>query len=219
MIVRRARRVLATLVVAVVLLAAVVVGGPAVIVWAVSRSHIYTEQDVPATDVTLVFGASMQGSKPSPYLQGRLDVAAALYRTGKTKVIIVSGTRDGTYNEPDGMKRALVAAGVPASRIVTDYAGDDTYSSCLHARDVYGVTSLIVVSQTYHVPRALAACRMLGIDAVGVGDTTQAHDARWRRYQLREVPAGMKLIFDVVTSRNTPMEAPSDEVRQALANG
>ena len=200
-------------------LIAVVLGGPTLLTWKLSHSLIYSVEDVPARDVTLVFGAAMWGKAPSPYLQYRLDVAAALYKAGKTKVIIVSGTRDGGYNEPDGMKKALVAAGVPADRIVPDYGGNDTYSSCLRARDVFSVTSLIAVTQSYHLPRAVASCWLLHIDVVGVGDDTVAHDARFRQYQVREIFGNVKLLYDAVKWRHITDEAPSDAVSQALAQG
>ena len=215
----RFRRVVVTALVALTGLAGLVFGVPAAVVWQASHNHIFDPGDVPPRDVTLVLGAAMWGRAPSPYLQKRLDVAAALYKSGKTKVIIVSGTRDGGYNEPDGMKAALVAAGVPAGKIVPDYSGDDTYSSCLGAREVFGVTSLIVVSQAYHLPRAVAACRLLGIDAVGVGDDTVAHDWTWLKYRAREAAGNVKLLYDVVTSRRPSLPAPSDAVRQALQNG
>jgi len=198
------------------ILVGMVLGGSSFVAWKMSNSSIYTVDSVPSKDVTLVFGAAMWGKSPSPYLQYRLDVAAALYKAGKTKVIIVSGTRDGGYNEPDGMKKALVAQGVPAARIVPDYGGVDTYSSCLRARDVFGVRSLIAVTQSYHLPRAVTSCQMLLIDAVGVGDDTVAHDARFRQYQVREIFGNVKMIYDFVTKKKITDEAPSDAVQKAL---
>ncbi|MCL2465023.1 MAG: YdcF family protein, partial [Micrococcales bacterium] len=150
-------------------LALLVFGGSTVIVAVQARPNIYAADTVPAHDVALVMGAAMWGKTPSPALQKRLDVAAQLYNSGKIKVIIVSGHVDFGYNEPAGMAASLMAAGVPQSKIVKDDGGDDTYSSCARALDVFGVSSLIVVTQTYHVTRAVGTCRLLHIDAVGVG--------------------------------------------------
>jgi len=211
------RRVFVSLIATLAVLAGLVVGVPALVVWEQSHSRIYSIDAVPARDVTLVMGAAMWGSGPSPYLQKRLDVAAALYKAGKTKVIIVSGTRDGGYSEPDGMKKALIAAGIPSSQIIPDYGGNDTFSSCTRARDVFGVTSLIVVSQSYHLPRAVTTCQMLGVDSVGVGDDTVAHDWLYWGYRARELAGNVKLMYDVVTHRSVAYEAPSDAVQQALA--
>ena len=164
-------------------------------------------------------GAAMWGGQPSPALQQRLDVAAELYKAGKTKAIIVSGHVDYSYNEPKGMRDELVAQGIPANRIVMDQGGDDTYTSCARARDVFGVTSLIVVTQTYHLPRAVTTCRLLGIDATGVGTGQVSHDATWLRYALREVGANVKLMRDAAVKRQIPADGPSDAVQQALSGG
>jgi vancomycin permeability regulator SanA len=206
------------LVVTVVLAALLAFGGAFALVHLDARGHIYdTPADAPATPVALVMGAAVWANGPSPYLQGRLDVAEQLYKAGKVKVILVSGTLDGYYNEPDAMRKALVAAGVPADKIVPDYAGFDTYSSCLRARDVFGVRTLTVVSQTYHVPRGVTTCRLLGLDAIGVGDNTQAQDARMRSYQIRELGSNLKMVWDVVTHHRLPDMAPSSAVADAMA--
>jgi len=204
-------------IVGVIVVVGLALGVPKVVAWAQSRDYRYSTSTVPMMDVTLVLGAMMWPTGPSPYLQSRIDLAAKLYKTGKTKVIIVSGSSDPVDDEPAGMKAALVEAGVPADRIVTDDGGIDTYSSCIRARDVYGVHSLIVITQSYHLPRAVATCRMLGIDAVGVGDDTPAHDFRWYKYQVRETLADVKMVLDVVTGRQVPYEAPNDDVQKALA--
>ena len=211
-------RIVRRLVVTVLVLALVAVGGPWVLARALSHSRVYTQAvDAPTRKVALVLGAAVWPSGPSPYLQGRLDVAAALYRAGKVSVIIVSGTLDGGYDEPDAMRAALVKAGVPYARIVPDYAGFDTYSSCLRARDVFGVSSVTLVSQAYHLPRAVATCRLVGVDAIGVADDSQAHDKRWWSYQVREVGGDMKMVWDVVTQRRLANMAPSQAVTEALA--
>jgi len=210
------RRALRNGVAGLVALAGLVFGIPALVVWHQAASRTWSVDTVPSRDVALVFGAAMWGKTPSPYLQKRLNVAAALYKAGKTRVIIVSGSRSTGYSEPDGMKTALVAAGVPASRIVTDYGGVDTYSSCLRARDVFGVTSLIAVTQSYHLPRAVATCALLGIDTVGVGDNATAQNWNLVRYKAREVAGDAKLMLDLATRRGVPDDEPSDAVQVAL---
>jgi len=206
------------LVVAILLVALVIVGAPWLATRFASAHRVYTSAaEAPARDVVLVLGAAVWAGGPSPYLQGRLNVAAELYRLDKAKVIIVSGTMDGSYNEPDAMKAALVTAGVPAARIVPDYAGFDTYSSCQRAKEVFGVASLTIVSQAYHLPRAVTSCRLVGVDAIGVGDDSIAHDATWRRYRLREIAGDMKVAWDAITRRQTVNGETSAAVRNALA--
>lgn len=202
----------------VLVVAVVIVGAPWLGTRFASAHRIYTTPaETPARDVALVLGAAVWAHGPSPYLQGRLNVAAELYRLGKVKVIVVSGTLDGSYNEPDAMAAALVAAGVPAARIVPDYAGFDTYSSCQRAKEVFGVTALTIVSQAYHLPRAVTTCRLVGVDAIGVGDDSIAHDAKWRGYRLREIAGDMKVVLDVATRRQTVDGETSTAVSDALA--
>ncbi|MDR1355685.1 MAG: YdcF family protein [Propionibacteriaceae bacterium] len=186
------------------------------IVRGLSSERIETVESVPARQVTLVLGAAMWDDGPSPYLQARLASAAALYHAGKTEVIIVSGTEDGGYSEPAGMKTWLESVGVPSGRIIMDKGGDDTYSSCARARDVYGVRSLIVVTQDYHLPRAVAVCKLLNIDVLGVPETERSHNLEYRRYQARELLANVKMLFDVVTGRTVNSDGEHDALPQAL---
>ncbi|WP_052869014.1 SanA/YdcF family protein [Streptomyces niger] len=160
--------------------------------------RVRTVADVPAAPVAVVFGAGLWDGEPSPYLAHRLDTAATLYDSGRIRAILVTGdnsTHD--YDEPDAMRRYLTARGVPARRIVGDYAGFDTWDSCSRARRVFGVDRAILVSQGFHVRRALALCAAAGIDAYGVG-ATDAHDVTWYYGAVREVLAAPKAAADAV---------------------
>ncbi len=193
------------------------VGGPWLFVQALTWGRVHTVDDAPARDVALVMGAGIRGSQPSSYLQGRLDIARDLYRAEKVRVIIVSGHTEANYSEPSVMLNYLVAQGVPRDAIVLDHLGDDTFSSCVRARTVFGVDRLTVVTQLYHVPRSVASCRLVGVDAIGVGDDSVARNARYWSYQAREVGGDLKLVGDWLTNRAVPTETRSDEVREALA--
>ena len=196
-----------------------VFGGPLATTWVVSVSRIVTVSTVAPHDVAIVFGAGLDGTKPSAYLAARLQVALDLYQAGKVKVIVVSGdNREVYHNEPAAMLNWLTDRGVPANKIVADYAGNDTYSTCYRAKAIFGVTSAILVSQTYHLPRAIATCRLLGVDVVGVGDTTmkQRFPQLWSSYQLREFPAILNMVWQVVTDRQPVLGPPDDAVQRAL---
>ncbi|MCE1180524.1 MAG: YdcF family protein [Micrococcales bacterium] len=212
------RRLLITLLVLVVG-AAVTVIGPTV--WVQSRSHarVLAADEAPARDVALVLGAGLTPSgTPTPFLAARLDVAARLLEEERAKVIVVSGNRDGAHDEPTAMRDYLVAKGVPAERIVSDFAGYDTYDSCSRARRVFGVDRLLVVSQGYHVPRAVAVCRGVGVDAVGVGDWSvrEAHPTAWRDGALREWAANIKAALDVLSQRDPVLGPRQTSVQDAL---
>jgi vancomycin permeability regulator SanA len=201
-----------------VLFGAALVGGPAWYVQVVTSDRIGTVDSVPAQPVALVLGAEVYADgQPSRYLQARLDVAKQLYDAGKVRAILVSGDGNPHYNETDGMRDYLIAAGVPAARVVGDPAGFDTYDSCVRARQVYGVTRAIVVSQTYHLPRALATCRATGLEAWGVGDTTaKSNQQMWNYGTLREFGANLKMVWDVISQRR-PVLGPRDHsVDEAL---
>ncbi|XVQ10635.1 SanA/YdcF family protein [Spirillospora sp. CA-255316] len=141
--------------------------------WAYADTARYRHSvaHVPAAPVALVLGAGIRGDQPSIFLARRLDLAGELYRRGKVKVILVSGdNRVADYDEPTVMRDHLVAAGIPERKIVRDFAGLDTWDSCTRAKRIFGVERLTVVTQRFHLPRAVALCRAAGLDARGVGD-------------------------------------------------
>lgn len=174
---------------------------------------------VPPHDVAIIFGAQVyDDGTPAPFTAARLELGAALYQQGKAKVLVVSGNNSADHNhETTSMRRYLQTKGVPASKIVEDVAGNDTYDTCIRARDTFGLASAILVTQTYHLPRAIAACRSVGMDAVGVGDdTVKGHDF-WPVGVVREFPANVKLALDVLRRRPPEIsQSPTDAVAQAL---
>ena len=127
-----------------------------------------------------------------------------LFVTGKVKAILVSGDHGRwEYNEPGAMFEWLVARGVPAQRVVLDHAGFDTYDSCARARHIFGVRQAIVVTQSYHLERAVALCRHLGVEATGVGDhTVRIYRQPWLSSAGRENGAVVKALVDVTSGRD-----------------
>ncbi|MQY11524.1 hypothetical protein SRB5_16430 [Streptomyces sp. RB5] len=182
-----------------------------------TADRLRTVDDAPAADVALVFGAGLWNGEPSPYLAHRLDAAARLYRAGTVRVVLVSGDNSTeAYDEPTSMRDYLVRHGVPAGRIVADYAGFDTWDSCTRATRIFGVHRALVISQRFHVPRALALCRAAGIDAYGVG-VAEPHDATWYYGGLREIPSAAKAALDAVLTPDPRFLGPKEPgVRAAL---
>jgi vancomycin permeability regulator SanA len=187
------------------LLAALVAVGCSSWLRTAASDYIYTEQDVPGAPVALVLGAQVYpDGTPSPFLAARLEIARKLYADGKVGAILVSGDHmHWEYNEPGVMFQWLLAHGVPTERIVLDHAGFDTYDSCARANRVFGVKKAIVVTQMFHLPRAVTLCRHLGVEATGVGDETmkQFHGP-WGIGTSREYGAAVKAAYDVVTGRD-----------------
>ncbi len=159
-----------------------------------------TDTTLPKAQVALVPGASVASNGMlSPVLKERADKAAELYESGTVSKILVTGDNSTlNYDEVYPVGKYLLALGIPQKNIFLDYAGFDTYSSMYRAKEVFGVTSVIVVSQRYHLPRAVFIARSLGLDAVGV-DASQGE--KYLAYSLREIPASIKAVFDLVVAR------------------
>ncbi|MBS0519662.1 MAG: YdcF family protein [Proteobacteria bacterium] len=131
---------------------------------------------VPAVEAGLVLGTSrlMPGGSPNMTFNYRLDAAAALWKAGKVKYLIVSGNHTGRYDEPADMRDGLIARGVPADVIYRDGKGMRTWDSVARARSIFGLHRMVVVSQRSHVARALFLARSLGMEAYGF-DAREEH--------------------------------------------
>jgi vancomycin permeability regulator SanA len=195
---------------------------PIIFVRSQGDPYMYSATDVPAEPVGIVFGAGVQGDQPGSYLQGRLDLALKLWHAGKFKVFLVTGDNSTpTYNEPKAMRDYLMAKGVPENLIVLDYAGFDTWQSCDRAKQIFGVSKAILVSQTFHIPRAIYLCRAAGIEAYGVGDpngTQEGPMTEWIRNNLREVAASFNAVYQATLKPDPEFLGPKDDgVAQGLA--
>lgn len=162
--------------------------------------YMYTSvQAVPASDVAIVLGASVVRGIPSPILAERADVAIALYRARKVSKILVTGDNGAQFHdEVTPVRKYVLDAGIPARDIFLDHAGFDTYSSMYRARDVFLAQSVTIVTQDFHLPRALWIARHLGLTAYGVtaqGSEDSAYD------YMREIPASIKAFFNVIFDR------------------
>jgi SanA protein len=147
-----------------------VVGVPNAIVLIGAGSAGHDPARAPHAEVALVLGASAYtDGTPTPALADRLAEGAALYRDGRVDRVLVSGKRGhGFFDQVDVMRRELVRMGVPDRVIFTDRAGFDTWDSMVRARKVYEVRSAIVVTQGWHMPRALWLAKRAGLQAHGI---------------------------------------------------
>ncbi|PRY00556.1 SanA/YdcF family protein [Allonocardiopsis opalescens] len=204
-------------------LAALLVLGlaPTAWVWAATSGLRYQVADAPDRPVAIVLGAGVRpDGVPTRVLRARLDRALELYEAGSVRAILVTGDNSReNYNETDAMRAYLLARGVPEQLVVGDYAGFSTWDSCVRAREVFGVTAAAVVTQDFHVPRAVALCRAAGIDAVGVADpyrtptgigVVTAH--------LREVAANVPAAFSAAFRPDPRFLGPREPgIEEALA--
>ena len=149
--------------------------------------------------------------------KGGARVVETWLRPGAAKLVLA--TPNSFMNVSGGPVSQLARFyDVPAERIVEDVAGFDTYDSCVRARDVYGATGLTIVTQDYHVPRALTICRSVGLDAVGVGDTSfrERHPSVWARGAGREWLANLKMEWDLLSQREPQQDPASDALLRAV---
>ncbi len=149
-------------------------------------------------DCIIVLGAGLWDDKPSPMLKDRLEKGISLYKAGAAPKLLMSGDHGRTgYNEVQVMKQYAIDAGVPSEDIFMDHAGFSTYESMIRARDIFGVTSPIVVTQKYHLYRAVYIGKSLGIPCLGVATDDFAYGGQFYR-SLRECIARCK---DVLTTQ------------------
>ncbi|MEV8042325.1 vancomycin high temperature exclusion protein [Streptomyces griseoluteus] len=192
---------------------------PSTWLYASTADRLRTAADVPRTEVAVVFGAGLWNGGPSPYLARRLDAAARLYRAGRIEAVLVTGDNSREdYDEPSAMRTYLARHGVPAERIVSDYAGFDTWDSCVRARRVFGVHRAILISQTFHIRRAVALCEAAGVSSYGLG-VEDRHDATWYYGGTREVFAAGKAALDAAFRPSPQFLGPRERgIQRALAS-
>ncbi|MFE8012439.1 SanA/YdcF family protein [Streptomyces antibioticus] len=192
---------------------------PATWLFVSTADRLGTTADAPRTEVAVVFGAGLWDGEPSPYLAHRLDAAAKLYGEGRVKVVLVTGDNSREdYDEPDAMRAYLTRHGVPDERIVSDYAGFDTWDSCVRAKKIFGVDEAVLISQGFHIRRAVALCEAAGVRSYGVGVDAK-HDATWYYGGAREILAAGKAALDAVFEPDPTFLGPREPgVRRALAS-
>ncbi len=176
---------------------------PSVYVHLSTRHQRFTQiSQIAPHEVAIVFGAGVYpDGTPTPYLQRRIETAADLYKAGKARVLLLSGDNSSSHhNEPIAMRAYAEKLGVPASRIVLDYAGFNTYDSCYRAAVIFNVHSAILVSHAYHLPRAIMTCEHLGVRSVGMAAENAGQVGRdfSVNYLIRELGSTDKAMLQIV---------------------
>lgn len=190
-----------TALVSVVVMGVMLIGGSLVWVSSAASGHRFSIAQAPSAPVVIVLGAGLASDgTPSPYLTRRLDAARQLYNNGTVASILLTGDSTSIgHDEVGSMQTWLVDKGVPASALILDGEGIDTLASCVRARDQFGIDRAIVVTQDYHLPRALFLCQHAGLDVDGVAVSSQGQQTQ--RFRAREVPAVVKAAIEVLLGR------------------
>lgn len=183
-------------------------GLPRLIAIIYARTRLYTVENVPRKRVAIVFGAGLwwDGS-PTPVLRDRVATAAELYFSGKVEKVLMSGdNRFIDYNEPGAMRNYALHLGIPEQDIVLDYAGQRTYDTCYRAKEIFGVAEAILVTQKFHLARAMITCRMLGMDALGVSADRRMYSlGPFLYWHLREIPATLTAFWELIVTHPIPI--------------
>jgi SanA protein len=178
-------------------------------------NKIYQVDNVPSERVAIIFGAGLRyDGTPTAVLRDRVETGAALYFAGKVEKLLMSGdNRVVEYNEPESMRQYAISLGVPNEAIVLDYAGRRTYDTCYRAKAIFGVENTILVTQKFHLPRALFLCNALGVKAVGV----DANNLTYRKsslliWNIREQFATFTAFTDVYMDKPLPVLGQAEPI-------
>ncbi len=182
-----------------ILISTIILALPWVIISWTTKDAIYRDIDlIPAHEVGLLLGTtpSVNGMN-NIFFTTRIEAAKALYERGKIHYILVSGDNSTkAYNEPEAMRKALVKAGIPDTAITLDYAGFRTLDSVVRAKEVFGEGSgFTIISQPFHVERALFLAQANDIDAIGYWSANVSLELGLRTY-IREIGARWVALFD-----------------------
>lgn len=160
-----------------------------------------TESKLPKTNVGIIFGAGINGNKPSKYLKDRLDAGIKLFKSKKINKILLSGDNGSdAHDELTVMKIYCFENGIDTTKIYIDYAGFDTYSTMFRAKNIFKIDKAILITQEYHLNRAIYIGNNLGIESIGFS----ANQGEYRNYnyvRFREYFSICKSVIDVIRNR------------------
>lgn len=164
-----------------------------------------TAQNVRPARVAIVFGAAVRGDTVSAILYDRVAAAADLYRAGIVQKLLLSGdNRTIDYNEPGAMRRTALTLGVADADITLDYAGRSTYDTCYRAHAIFGLNEAILVTQRFHLSRAITLCDALGVRAMGYASDRRTYLGQWGN-EMREVAASANALIELYVTRPLPV--------------
>ncbi len=181
---------------------------PKFVVAIFATPRTFSVEDVPQTHVAIVFGAGLlRDGSAGPVLRDRVETAVKLYQQGKVDKLLMSGDNSFVeYNEPEAMRQYALDLGMPNEDIALDFAGRRTYDTCYRAKHIFQVDSAILVTQSFHLPRALFLCNWFGVESTGVEANNHYFLKRSRIYwNTRELFASFQAVWDVMVTKPLPV--------------
>lgn len=180
---------------------------PRLITGVYAADRMYQQPEAPTKRVAIIFGAGLRrDGTPTAMLRDRVLTGAELYFDGQVEKLLMSGdNRFVDYNEPESMRQFALSIGVPEEAIVLDYAGRRTYDTCYRAKAIFGVDRALLVTQGFHLPRALFLCNMLGMETLGVEATHCYWNGSPFVWDVREQFATIAAFLDLYVSNPLPV--------------
>lgn len=173
-----------------------------------AKERTFDISSVPSAQVAIVPGAGITADdRPTLALRDRIDGAIALYRAGKVQKILMSGDNSSIYyNEPGVMTNYAIQQGIPESDIVQDFAGRRTYDTCYRAKEIFGLETVIITTQQYHLPRMVFLCEQLGLNTYGIPvEQSDYLPNRYLFWKMREVLATLAAYIDIYFLKPEPI--------------
>ena len=183
-------------------------GLPRLIAEVFAWPRLHTLATAPTRRVAIVFGAGLlRDGTPTPVLRDRVETAVELYQSGKVEKILMSGdNRFDNYNEPGAMRDYAMNLGVLEDDIVLDFAGRRTYDTCYRASAIFGVQEALLVTQRFHLARALILCNNLGVQSEGVIADRRTYRRSSRAFwEMRELAAAPLTLWELWVWRPLPV--------------
>jgi SanA protein len=180
---------------------------------------IFSLEAAPSRGTAIVFGAGLRGDgTPSIVLADRVTVATRLYFDEKISSILMSGSMSPLgFDEPAAMRDLAISLGVPTEAILVDHKGTRTFDTCQRAKEVFSLDGVILVSQGYHLPRALTICDALGLDAVAVSADLRSYHPRAMQYwKLREIPATIVALWDAFIANSLHISSEQTQTGDSI---
>ena len=181
---------------------------PRILAGIMASSRIYSLNDLPVQKIGIVFGAGItKDGRPTAVLKDRVMAAANLYNAGKIQYLLMSGdNRFENYNEPLAMKNYAMELGVPEENIFMDFAGRRTYDTCYRAKFIFGVDEAVLITQQFHLPRAIFLAQHLGMNVVGYASDIRTYRKSTMLYwNIREMPAVFTAFVDIYIRKPLPI--------------
>jgi SanA protein len=196
------------LLISLLLMGVLILGIPRLITGVYSNPRVTSVSEAKTERAAIVFGAGLRrDGSPTTILRDRVETASSLYKQGKVEKLLFSGDNSNLdYNEPGAMKDYALQLGIPEKDVILDYAGRRTYDTCYRAKEIFGLQKALLVTQPYHLPRAVFTCNMLGLESSGVyADNYPYRKLSLGFWNLRELPATLVAFWEIFISKPKPI--------------